>query len=226
MPVSSVLTVTTAATNRLLTSMATAQAIMGITEPEDVTALNALLPMVCAEVENYTNRVFARELLSETFLLWRDPPGRVARGDDDVLQLARFPVVAPAGSIVLTVTENGTTLTQNTDYIADYESGELRRLTTDGTPRRWQLGTIVVVYTAGYILPVAGTATRNLPPDIENATIKLLRRAWFSRQRDPMQTAHGEPGIGQTTYWIGATGGGMMPDVIDLLDNYRSPVVA
>lgn len=224
MALTSRLTVTTAATDRRLTSLPTAQALTAITTPEDVVALTVLLPLVSAMIENYCNRIFAQETLLETFIRWNEPRGRTARGGSEVLQLSRFPITVPSGPIVLTVTENGTALLQDTDFIANYHTGELRRIGSGGFPRHWPFGAVTVAYTAGYVLPAS--SGRTLPLDIENATLKLLRREWFSRSRDPMQVSHSEPGLGQTTYWIGATGGGMLPEICDLLDNYRVPVVA
>lgn len=228
MPISSILTVTSPAADRLLTSLATVKTLFNINDTSKDARLNFFIPMASAQVENYCNRSFAQEPVSEVIRIWADPWGRVTRSGVPELQLQRYPVAVPAGSIVLTVTENGTLLVKGTDYEIDYSRGKLQRLLTnlDGSisPIYWPFGEIDVVYTAGYVLPSAG-ASRNLPSDLEDATTRLVRRAYFASDRDPMQTSHSEPNLGSTSYWVGANGSGMLPDVCDILENYREPVV-
>lgn len=224
MAINSILTVTTPATNRLLTSLSTVKALFNINDDSKDAMLNVFIAMASSQVHNYCNRSFAQEPVSEVVRIWQDPWGRVTRSGVPEIQLQRFPVVAPAGAIVLTVTENATLLVQGTDYEIDYTRGILYRLLTnlDGTVSRtyWPYGEIDVAYTAGYVLPNAGS-TRNLPNDLEDAVTRLIRRAYFASQRDPMTTSHSEPNLGSTSYWVGANGSGLLPDVCDILDNYR-----
>lgn len=115
-------------------------------------------------------------------------------------------------------------------YEYEAESGFVTRLDTDGGgnfwPRRWGTGEIVVIYTAGFMLQ--GKDNPNdyptLPPDIEEAALRLAVMRVKARGRDPMLRTQGQPGIGQQTYWIGTPPGqvgSLPPEIASLVEPYR-----
>jgi hypothetical protein len=110
-------------------------------------------------------------------------------------------------------------LIEGVDFTADRTVGQLTRLSTSGTPRRWDSRPIVVQYTAGYV--VANLA------DAQGAIIEMVGARWFARGRDPLLKQESVPGAYEANYWIAALAdrGAMTPEVTSLLDQYRVPVI-
>ena len=220
----SILTVTSAATNRLLTQLSTVKTLMGLSDTTQDAKLNLLIPSASAAAENFCNRTFARDALSEKFQLNFDGIPWQAQQPKSI-QLRRFPVVPAAGPIVLTLTENGTVLDPASDFEIDYDVGQITRLDAAGYPRSWPTGQLTVVYTAGYLLPADGG--RNLPQEIEDAVIDITRARFNAINRDPALKSVSVPDVATETYFSGAD---MVEGISDyakaLLDNYRAPVVA
>lgn len=116
-------------------------------------------------------------------------------------------------------------------YEFEADSGFLTRLDTDGAgnfwPIRWGTGEIVVIYSAGFILPGWSNPPAGypvMPADIEDAALRLLTMRFKARGRDPMVRSQGEQGIGQVVYWVGATPGqqgSLPPEIQGLVDKYR-----
>lgn len=77
------------------------------------------------------------------------------------------------------VVEDGTAL-DAADY--EFNGGMLIRL-SDDKPTCWSASKIVVSLSAGWLLPE--DTGRNLPPNIEDAAIELIKIARFNRTRDP-----------------------------------------
>jgi len=98
-------------------------------------------------------------------------------------------------------------------YEYDPQNGLIWRLDTAGDRAGWN-ERVLVCFQGGYLLP--NDTSRDLPWDIEDATMKMMNYAWRSRGRDPAIRSISEPGIGQISYWIGTP-----PDVIAILDAYR-----
>jgi hypothetical protein len=191
----SLLTVTGAAEGTDLTTLAAVKADLGLSGTEDDALLADLINRASAMIMSYCGRAFAREALSETFR----PSCRLPN-----LMLARRPVVSDG----LAVTEAGETLA-SADWELDARSGLLYRL--DGADGRidWPAAKIVVTYAAGYILP--GTAGADLPADIEQACLSIVKGLWFARDRDPLVKNLTVDGVGSETYWVGGSGDEPIP---------------
>jgi hypothetical protein len=117
----------------------------------------------------------------------------------------------------VTVTEyDGTAviLTQNTDFLVDPVLGKLTRLeASTGLPISWRPRQTVVVYPAGFV---------TIPPDIDDACSRMVKKAWWARGRDPsiMETGTGQ--MGSTRYWVDSgNGGNLPPEIREILDQYR-----
>lgn len=106
-------------------------------EPEP--AVTKLLEDATGIIQTWLDRRLELASYSETY---DSPP-------DEHLWLKQWPVAA---SPTVTVTEDGTALTINTDFIVDYERGLIRRTTAAGHARKWKskINSIVVGYDAGY----------------------------------------------------------------------------
>ncbi len=70
-------------------------------------------------------------------------------------------------------------------FLVDHENGQLTRLSFDGNVRQGPALPIIVQYQAGYV---------EIPDDLREAVIRLVKMRWFSRERDPLirsETAEG-----------------------------------
>lgn len=158
------LTVTTAATNRLLTSASRVKASLGITDSSQDTFIGELVTRVSDEVVVYLRLPYAsdgtiptlgRETYVETI---KQPVG------DYELYLTRRPVAS-----IASVVEDSVALVEGTDFQTNKQLGVIERLSGDDIIA-WSFEKLVVTYVAGYILP-GDTGTRNLPYEIEEAVI-------------------------------------------------------
>jgi hypothetical protein len=65
-----------------------------------------------------------------------------------------------------------------------------------------------------------------IPADIEDACLRMIFKAWQTRLRDPTLRVEETPNLGRREYWISTgTEGNFTPDILDILDNYRVPMV-
>jgi hypothetical protein len=208
----SVLTVTTAASSYDLTTLVNVKAELGQTDGSSDVILKRYIGGASAAAMQYCNRVFAAESLSEQFL--PDHASRLFRGGVSALQLSRWPIIA-----VTSVTEDSTLLVENTDYLVDKAAGQLTRLDSSGRGRSWSPLPLVVVYSAGYAV---------IPPDVEDAAIRMVSKRYSAKGRDPTLKAENIPGVLDRQFWIatGSDSGNMTPDITDVLDNYRQPLTA
>jgi hypothetical protein len=116
------------------------------------------------------------------------------------------------------VAVNGSALA-GSGYLTDKAPGQLTRVDGDGRPISWHQCPTVVQYSAGF---------ETIPADVEDAVIRMVTKRYSAKGRDATLKAENVPGIRDVQYWI-ATGneaGNMTPDVVDLLDGYRAPVIA
>ncbi len=207
----SIVTVTSAASSYDLTTLGNVKSELSITDTSHDDDLRRYITASSASAANYCNRVFPVETVSERFL-----PGHCYQWihKSEILQLARYPLIT-----VTSVTEDDTALTVNTDYLINASNGQLTRLSSEHSIRWLALG-ITVVYSSGYA---------TIPSDLEDAVIRLVAKRYFSKGRDSTLRQESIPGVREAAYWI-ASGdkapGNITPDIADILDNYRAPLVA
>jgi len=213
MTVRSILTVEAAATSYDLTTLEVIKDELRITTGASDDWLKRQIRNASKACANYCNRVFQSESVSETLYIERDAFPYQVPGNVIALQLARYPIVS-----VSSVTVNSDALDPATDFKINSEVGQVYRLNSDAMPMIWEAWPIVVEYVGGYA---------EVPADVEEATIRLVKKAWYARGRDPLVKVDEVAGVGRQEYWV-STGseGNMTPDIADLLDNYRAPVTA
>lgn len=205
---SAMLTITVPAVSTRLTTLASVKAGLGLIGGTDDAVLSDLIDRVSATIATHCNRVLAKETVTETFRL-TSPAWE--------LMLNRWPVTSVMGVTVAGV---------DIDAVGyELDRSFLYRLSGSETRCQWPSGKIVVSYQAGYILP--GDNGRTLPPDIEEACIRLVRAAWFARNRDPALKSEEAHDVMAATYWLPGSGdtASVPPDASGLLSPYRQPTI-
>lgn len=199
--------------NRDLIDFSLAKAVLGITTNDGDIALAFAITMASAAIEQFCNRNIVVDSFVEEFWPPREPLSYQLPGGIAPLQLLGWPVVA-----VTSVSVQSTALVDGADYRLDARNGEVLRLDGLGYPASWAPFPISVSYTAGFA---------EIPSDIQDATIRLVNAARFRNGRDPLLKSEQIDGIRRADYWVSAgSDGNMTPDVADILENYRVPVVA
>src|SRR3954466_6493089 len=165
-----------------LTTLASLKTELGITGSSSDTRLAALISQVSAAIETFCDRRFEQRTLTEIFY----PAERR-------IYLSAWPVTA-----VTSVTDSGTLLDADDDYILDDEQGVLTPPIYGvgyGSPcgyNRWWTS-LTVIYTGGYLLPADDDA--DLPGDIERACLDLAIRYYHGGGRDPALRSETVPGV-------------------------------
>ena len=208
------LVVSSAADNTALTTLEEVKAQLSITATDEDTYLESAITRATAAVCTYLNvptatdgtRTLGRETLVETLRLKTYEP---------FIVLGRYPI-----SSIASITEDGTTVDAS-----EYEirgAGIVARLTDDDSTKCWLPVKIVVTYTAGWLLP--DDDSRNLPQDIEDAAIALIKAARFNRTRDPLLRSENilESLYSYTLFSPSDKDGVMPADVAALLAPYRN----
>lgn len=151
-----------------------------------------------------------------------------SRQNGDPLSFEPFALSAPliAGAAApdyVLVTEQAQkpyALAEGRDFEIARERGEIMRLFSDGYVSKWPVAKIAVEYSAGYA---------EIPDDLQDACIDLVKARWFARTRDPMLRDENIEGVYSASYWFG-TGPGAPNDlpayVADKLSRFRVPVIA
>ena len=133
------LTITTAATQFDLITLAATKTAFGITGSAEGTFLRDAITQASDVIARHCRRVFAQETIVETL--------RLDQSHNDIV-LTRYPITEIA-SIV-----EGNTTVDPAMYEFNTESGVVRRLAGDGTSDGWWGATrITITYSAGYDLP-------------------------------------------------------------------------
>jgi hypothetical protein len=221
-----VTTVLTAAASRDLALLATVKDDWGVTGTADDAFIGRSISRCSAAAEQFCNRVFAIETVQDNIALSREGWPHMVIRDLEALQLSRWPIAE-----VTSVTVDGKALTAGTDYIPDPVNGRLLRLDNSGDTRSWDGCLIVVVYSAGYVLPGQDAsqfpdAAKLLPLDLEDAISRMVYTRFSERQRDPLIRSEMLDGVGRVEYIVPTGDGNLTSDVADILDNYRVPVLA
>lgn len=215
MPLTIITTVVSAAASADLTMLDVVKSELDITDGSKDELLSRYIASASRAALQYCNR---RTFLTETVKdeVWpdRDPHPQVLSGTFDLLQLSTWPVVS-----VDWVTEAGTALVEGTDFRLDAAVGRLVRLDAAGNAARWNAQPKVIQYVAGYAA---------IPGDVEDAVLRMITNRWAAKGRDATMISEDIPGVRSIRRWIatGSDAGNMPPDITDLLENYRVPVVA
>tara|TARA_R110002072_G_scaffold86176_11_gene194579 strand:+ start:2183 stop:2809 length:627 start_codon:yes stop_codon:yes gene_type:complete len=195
------LTVTAPAASQDLTELITFKQELGLSDSGSDALLARLVSEASAMVAGHCRRIFAREGLLERLLL---TSGR------SPLLLSRYPVAA-LDSVAL----DGQVL-DATAYQLEAGLGLLHCL--DGRyAGRWS-GEVVLRYQAGWRLPGDESGPRDLPQEVERATLELAKSLWFARLRDPQLDSEDLPGVYKAVYGRSA----LPAQVISLLAPYRT----
>lgn len=207
-------TVVTAATSGDLATLADVKAELGITDGGQDVLIKRYISAASMAVEQFCNRRFAVETVTDE--VWPDQEfySFQVAGSLRNVQLSRWPVVS-----VGAVTENGETLTEaDGDFRIDKASGTAIRIDGNGYPKDWLAWPLRFTYSGGY---------SEIPLDVADATIRLVKARYVARGRDPFLKSESIPGVRDATWWVatGSDAGNMPPDVADILENYRQPVV-
>jgi hypothetical protein len=206
--------VVTAATSFDLTTLAVVKDELDVLDNSKNTSLQRYISSASAAVMQYCNRTLVVETVSDEFLPIRDRSYVIMSEKIVPLQLTRWPVVS-----VTSVTENGSDLDEDVDYLVDPDTAQLTRLDTSGEPCNWAAFIIKVVYSAGY---------NPIPLDVADAVVRMVTKRYAAKGRDSTLKQESIPGVLERQFWIatGAEAGNMTPDITDILDNYRVPTLA
>lgn len=194
-----------------LTILETAKAELGI--PESDTSqddyISGLIKQASGIVADYCNQVFGAEEIEEIF--WADAPSTWTRS----FMLAREPIIS-----IDSVEVDGLTLDSSQYRMAS--DGHLHRLDTVGMTYWVLTSTVVVRYTAGYVL------LDDLPYGVERAALSLIREYHASAGRDPRVRSEDIPGLRSVSYQVGSLGDAeaLPPEVVALLRPHRRLVFA
>lgn len=196
-----------------LATLATVKIELGISGTQNDTQLSRYISAASLAIAQFCNRVLVPETVADRFDM---KPARLQFGGEKALQSSRWPIIS-----ITSLLEGGIALIKDTDYMADQASGAFWRLNTSGNPMTWGVSPVVATYSAGY----ADAADLTV---LEDAAIRMVRARWDAKDRDPFLKSEDIPGVRTASWWVatGAEAGNMTPDVVDLLENYRTPTVA
>lgn len=202
-----------------LVDLATLKAELQLTDSGKDALLLRWITQASAAAARFCNRVFTVETVQDQVFPPRAHfPAASVIGGVMPLQLSRWPVTQSP-----TVTENGVSLVENTDFIVKYDVGQLLRLDANGWPRRWPALATIVQFAAGF------KPTDPAFADVADAVIRMVKARYFAQARDPALRSENVTGAYEAQYWFasgpGAAVGNLTPDVEALLDKYRVPVL-
>lgn len=193
------LTVVTPAEDASLVSLSRVQAELGTSVSGD--RLEYAIAQASGAIATYCNRVFARELVAETFRF---------RCPEDGLLLTRCPVTE-----ITSIVENGETLAVEDYELSSGASGLLIRLSSD-RECTWPAGKIVVTYRAGYELP------NGAPDAVGRAAVQLVN--YYLNFPQAMQRSFDVPGVMAATMRDFPEGCTLPPEIAALIDDFRLPI--
>lgn len=184
-------TISSAAADRNLLTLAEMKAALGITDSSSDAALTTLglqiSDLIARECKVPAEGVAPPTLRKETLVETFRQTVRV-----NPLILARRFV-----DTITSVVEDGVTLT-TADYETDKAAGLTTRLDSSGGVVCWPAVKIVVTYSCGF---------ETVPELLKLAAITVLREQWSAKSRDPLVKAKEIDGISRTEYWVNASSG-------------------
>jgi hypothetical protein len=199
--------------SRDLTTLANVKAELGLTDTTNDVLLKRYITAASSAAAQYCNRVFQVESLQDQFLY--DGRSNLFRQGPEILQLSRWPIA----ELTSVVENNGVTLVEDTDFLTDVRRGQLTRIDSSGRKCHWSQ--------CRSRFPTTRALTRF--PRRRGCGDPHDHRAVFQQGPRP----HGPPGEPSQAccerHLLDSDrieAGNMSPDVADILDNYRVPVVA
>lgn len=210
-------TVTTAATDFNLTTLANVRTDLAVEGTDEDDFLGRAISKSSAAIASYCNRVFALQTYQDLIRPTRDSYPFFPPHGGQAIMVAKTPLVT-----VTSVTENDVVLVSGTDFEKDLETGALYRLDGSGHRSSWPSLKVVIVYTAGWVLP---SGTQTLPADVEDACVRMVRNARTMHKRPAGMKVEDVPGVVRREFWVSADGGNLTSDIIAILDNYRIPAL-
>jgi len=217
MPYKIITTVLASAKSYEFTDLATVKAELELTDGKSDARLKRYIKAASAAAAQYCNRRgFQIETVQDAIFPQKDPH---LPGSFETLQLSSWPIGA-----IVSLTENGNTLVVDIDFSVDADVGQLIRLDMAGNRCLWNALPKVAQFTAGFS---GRDGFGGIPADIEDAVIKMVTRRYLA-PKDPNLMQQTVPGVLEQRWWIASNSetGNMSPDITDVLDNYRVPVVA
>jgi len=188
---------------------------------------------------DYCNRDFGIAKYSVTARLergYRD--GHLSLGRVDPIMIPYWPITSTVSVTETDINGVVTTLVEGTDFEVDISTGSYYRLDANQIPRDWySTTTVMIVLWSGYVFPdqAAGqngipAAAPLIPAHLEDAIGRMVATRYFESRRDPYVKSETVEGIGSTNYITQGSrptdAGNLSPDVSDILDNFRAPIVA
>lgn len=199
------LTVTSAATNHNLISLADLKLELGIEHRQNDVELSKMITRASNILKMELNRTLATETVREDFWWTRE---------QDVIELERWPVQSITSFVIDT-----TTHVLNTDYLADLENGSLQAIDASGRFIKFRLGRGTIVYTAGYKLP--GELGVNLPEAIQHAALLVAKQLWDGKDRNDLLKSELVDGVGRRD-WLQQA---LSPQVLREINYFKRVVV-
>lgn len=198
------LTITTAASDRSLLTIAELRAAAGATDASHDTELQTVGDRVSATIARLclvrdvppTPPTMREETLTQVF--------RHYWGAEE-LTLARRPVTSITSVVVDDLT------LETTDYELDVASGLLYRL-NDDYRTAWTGSKATVVFTCGWSV---------VPHDLKLAASKMVTDIYTTASRDPNLKRHRIEGVGEREYWVSPSSDPLVSqEVMELLMPY------
>lgn len=208
-----ILTTVVAPLSTRLTTRANVKLDLKISGSADDDYIDLLIDRASSMIQPQIGRSLGSQTVTETY--------RAVATSGRPLILSLFPV-----SAVASVVEGGVTLAV-ADFEKDNSTGFLWRLSADDRTS-WCQTPVVVTYTAGWRLPndapIAGVV--DLPFDIQDIALGLVRQAWFARGSDPTIRSEEAPGLGRVVYQTTGASAMTLDDAsAERLRSYRSVVI-
>lgn len=197
-----------------LTTLVAVKDELSITDGASDATLKRYISSASAAVANECNRVFPVETVQDTFIAPFNTGGVLFSSRPAPLRLSRWPVVS-----VASVTVDGVPLSDIEDFVVDAIAGQIFRVGESGRYIGWRGAQIVVVFAGGF---------DPIPSDLEDGVIRLVTKRWSAKGRDATLKSESIPGVLDRQFWIatGTDAGNLTPDIADLIDGYRVPVLA
>jgi hypothetical protein len=160
-----------------------------------------------AEVVRYCQREFAQATVTDHFM------HGAGLSTSPGIYVSRPPVVEIVDSV------QGEAPIDLSSYGINPRNGLMQIRGASGYPEWWSsYATLAMTYRGGY------TLLQDLPRDLEDAVITLVKSKFFSRKRDPFIISESVPGVLSVEYRyspLGEGGANLPADVQAVLDSYK-----